>query len=121
MKAIDDVLHLSQIFGLLASEPGRIVVEFIFSVVWQLLDASLDDEGLLSHTLEQKSEWATKPQQMEIEGGGSCDKKWTEHNEMLKNFNTILAIEIIGKFLQNNVTSRILCLACRYLYVLVSF
>ena len=55
MKSIDDVLHLSKIYGLQVSEPGVILVEFVFSIVWQLLDASLDDEGLLELTPDKKS------------------------------------------------------------------
>ena len=29
-----------------------VLVEFVFSMVWQLPEASLDDEGLLDHTLQ---------------------------------------------------------------------
>ncbi|PON80187.1 Mediator of RNA polymerase II transcription subunit [Parasponia andersonii] len=115
MKSIDDVLRLSTKFGLLASEPGIVAVEFIFSMAWQLLDASLDDEGLLNRTLEQNSIWATIPQEMEIDGHCSYEEKWTEHNEILKNANTVMAIEIIGELLRNKVTSRILFLARRHL------
>lgn len=118
MKSVDAVLHLSNKFGLPASEPGIVVVEFIFSIVWQLLDASLDDEGLMNHTLEQSSRWAITPQEMEIDGHGSYDEKWTENNEILKSANTVMAIEIIGELLQNKVTSKILFLARRHLYVL---
>ncbi|KAF2287842.1 hypothetical protein GH714_002935 [Hevea brasiliensis] len=53
MKSIDAVLHLSQNFGLQASDPGILMVEFIYSIVWLLLDASLDDEGLLELTREE--------------------------------------------------------------------
>ncbi|KAH7522398.1 hypothetical protein FEM48_Zijuj07G0134100 [Ziziphus jujuba var. spinosa] len=111
MKSIDAVLHLSKMFGLPASEPGILLVEFIFSILWQLLDASLDDEGLLNHTLEQKSRWSTKPQEMEIDGHANYSEKSNEHNETLKNANTVMAIDIIGKLLQNKGTSRILFLA----------
>ncbi|EXB95840.1 hypothetical protein L484_010039 [Morus notabilis] len=114
-KSIDGVLHLSNIFGLPASEPGVFVVEFIFSMAWQLLDASLDDEGLLNLTLEQNSKWVTKPQDVEIDGHGGYGEKWSEHNELLKNANTVMAIEIIGEMLQNIVTSRILFLARRHM------
>lgn len=117
MKSIDAVLHLSKIFGLPASEPGILVVEFIFSVLWQLLEASLDDEGLLNHSLEQKSRWLTKSPEMEIDSHGSYDEKWNEHSEILQNANTVMAIEIIGKLLQHKGTSRILYLARRHLYV----
>ncbi|XP_021806493.1 mediator of RNA polymerase II transcription subunit 33A isoform X1 [Prunus avium] len=111
MKSIDSILHLSWIFGLPASDPGILVVEFLFSIVWQLLDASLDDEGLLNCTPEKKSKWAIEPQKMEIDCRGSYYEKRNEHNEILQESNTVVAIEIIGQFLQNKVTSRILYLA----------
>ncbi|XP_059650111.1 mediator of RNA polymerase II transcription subunit 33A [Cornus florida] len=113
MNSIDNVLHLSQIFGVRASEPGILAVEFIFSIVWQLLDASLDDEGLLELTPERKSRWETHPQDMELDGHDSYDEKRIEHRERLQNINTVVAIELVGQFLQNKVTSRILYLARR--------
>ncbi|KAM1829096.1 hypothetical protein ACFX1X_022308 [Malus domestica] len=117
MKSIESILHLSWNFGLQASDPGILVVEFLFSIVWQLLDASLDDEGLLNCTLEKKSKWAIEPQEMEIDCHGSYYEKRSEYNEILQETNTVMAIEIIGKFLQNNLTSRILDLARRNLPV----
>ncbi|GMP56604.1 hypothetical protein CsSME_00021025 [Camellia sinensis var. sinensis] len=111
INLIDNILHLSQIFGLQASEPGIVLVEFIFSIVWQLLDASLDDEGLLERTPEQKSQWLNKPQDMEVDSDDNYDEKRTEHQDRLLNLNTVMAIELIGQFLQNKVTSRILYLA----------
>ncbi|XP_022722791.1 mediator of RNA polymerase II transcription subunit 33A isoform X2 [Durio zibethinus] len=113
MKSIDATLNLSEIFGLQAMDPGILVVEFIFSIVWQLLDASLDDEGLLELTEGRVSMWAIKPQEMEIDGHDIYDEKKIEYHERLRNFNTTMAIEIIGQFLQNKVTSRILYLARR--------
>ncbi|THU51461.1 hypothetical protein C4D60_Mb06t31290 [Musa balbisiana] len=47
MASINDVLHLSEKFGIQASEPGVLVVEYVFSILWQLLDATLDDEGII--------------------------------------------------------------------------
>ncbi|PSS33906.1 Mediator of RNA polymerase II transcription subunit 33A like [Actinidia chinensis var. chinensis] len=111
MNSVDNVLHLSQIFGLEASEPGVIVVEFIFSIVCQLVDASLDDEGLLKLTPEKKSKWVTKSQDMEVASDDNYDEKRIEHQEILQNLNTAMAVELIGQFLQNKVTSRILYLA----------
>ncbi|KAJ9154385.1 hypothetical protein P3X46_027727 [Hevea brasiliensis] len=111
MKSIDAVLHLSQNFGLQAINPGILIVEFIYSIVWQLLDASLDDEGLLELTPEKKSGWATKLQEMEIDGHENYDEKRAEHLEKLQNLNTEMAIEIIGLFLKTKLTSRILYLA----------
>lgn len=117
MKSIDAVLHLSKIFGMSQSEPGIVVVEFIFSIVWQLLDASLDDEGLLEFTQEKKSRWAMLYQEMELDGRNN----YTEQIENLRSTNTLIAVELIGRFLQDKVSSRILCLARRNLYVFVIF
>lgn len=114
MKSIDATLHLSELFDLQAMEPGILVVQFIFSIVWQLLDASLDDEGLLELTEERVSRWAIKSQEMEVDD--IYDEKKIEYLERLQNFNTTMAIEIIGQFLQNKVTSRILYLARRNMY-----
>ncbi|KAK8555592.1 hypothetical protein V6N13_046120 [Hibiscus sabdariffa] len=113
MKSIDDVLHLSLIFGVQVSEPGLLLVEFIFLIVWQLLDASLEDEGLLELIPEKRSIWPTVTQDMEIDTADSCNKMRNEHHDMLYKGNTTIAIEIIGEFLQNKVTSRILFLAWR--------
>ena len=108
MKFIDDVLHLSDVFQLEATEPGVFLVQFLFSVVWQLVDASLDDEGLLELTLEKKSRWLQAAEDMEIDG--FADKR-SEHNEGVVKGNTIMAIELIGEFLRTRFTSRILYLA----------
>ncbi|KAF8015283.1 hypothetical protein BT93_H0935 [Corymbia citriodora subsp. variegata] len=113
MKSIDNILDLSQIFGLEACEPGILVVEFVFSLVWQLLDASLDDEGLIEMTPEKNSRWATKPLDMDIDGQDTFSGKETERHDMLHKANTSMAIEVIVAFLQNTVTARILFLARR--------
>lgn len=110
MNFLDSILHLTEIFGVHADEPGVLVVEIIFSLVWQLLDASLDDEGLLQLTPEKKSRWPIKPEDMEIDGC-IADMERNEQRERLKNLNTLLAIELIGQFLQNKVTAKILYLA----------
>jgi len=111
MKSIDGVLHLSNIFGVSQSEPGILVVEFLFSIVWQLLDASLDDEGLLEFTPDKKSRWAALYHDMELDRLDNYSDKKTEHHEKLQNVNTLMAVEMIGKFLQDKISSRILYLA----------
>ncbi|KAL8151423.1 hypothetical protein V2J09_021231 [Rumex salicifolius] len=112
LHSIDDVLHLSQIFGIQCAEPGILVVLLVFSIVWQLLDASLDDEGLLEYFSDKKSRWPTRLHDMDIDGSKSFGESRTHHEEMHR-MNTVLAVEIIGDFLQNKVTSRILYLARR--------
>lgn len=113
MESIDHVLGLSQIFGLQSCEPGLLVVEFVFSIVWELLDASLDDEGLLEITPEKKSRWVIRNQDMEVDNYDGIQGKNTENQEIIQKMNTVTAIEIIGDFFRNKVTSRILYLAWR--------
>ncbi|KAL5701678.1 hypothetical protein ACHQM5_026990 [Ranunculus cassubicifolius] len=111
MKSIDEVLHLSEILDLKKSEPGILVVGYVFSIVWQLLDATLDEEGLLELISEKKSKWAISLQDMEIDAEDSFNDKITEHHERLRKANSVMAVEQIGQFLQNKLTSRLLYLA----------
>ncbi|RDX87669.1 Mediator of RNA polymerase II transcription subunit 33A, partial [Mucuna pruriens] len=92
MKSIDDVLQLSQVYS------------------QKLLEASLDDEGLLDHTTENKPRWLSRSHDMDIDGPDSFSEKKTEHVEGFHKKNTAVAIEIIAEILQHKVTSRILSL-----------
>lgn len=107
MKAIDGALNLRKIFGLNSSEPGVLVVEYIFSVVWQLLDASLEDEGLMELLPEKESRWNTKLDDTEMH----CYDDKKIFRERLKSMNTMMSVEVIGLFLEDKVTSKILYLA----------
>lgn len=120
MQSIDCVLHISHVFGLQTSEAGTTVVGFIFSIVWQLLDASLDDEGLLEVTSEKQFRWVKSPHDMETDNHDNHYENQTEQQERMQKFNTVMAIELVVKFLENEVTSRILYLARKNMYVLYS-
>lgn len=111
MEAINDTLHLYQIFGLQGSESGLIVVEFVFAIVWELLDASLDDEGLMELTDERKSRWPITSQDMGLNNHDGFVGGRTEKHEGLCKMNTVMAIEIIGDFFRDKMTSAILYLA----------
>ncbi|XP_028223664.1 mediator of RNA polymerase II transcription subunit 33B-like [Glycine soja] len=75
-----------------------------------LLAASLDDEGLLDHTAENKPRWLSRSHDMNIDGPDSFTEKKTEQAEGFQKKNTAIAIEIIAEFLQQKMTSRILSL-----------
>ncbi|MQL96346.1 hypothetical protein Taro_029008, partial [Colocasia esculenta] len=111
LVSVDALLHLSETFGIQASEPGALVVEFVFCILWQLVDAALDDEGLQELTPEKKSKWTNKPQDMEMDGEENFDEKKTEFSEKLWKANTIMSIELIGQLLHHKVISRLLFLA----------
>ncbi|XP_068659535.1 mediator of RNA polymerase II transcription subunit 33A-like [Aristolochia californica] len=109
--SVDEVLYLSQVFGVQVSEPGVLVVAFVFAVMWQLVDATLDDEGLLELIPDTKPRWTIKPQDMEIDGEDNFDEKRSEHCEKLLKMNAVMTIELIGEFLKHRTTSRLLYLA----------
>lgn len=109
MNALDQVLHLSETFGLLVEEPGALLVLYAFSIVWQLVDAALDDEGLLQLP-GSEPKWPVKPPDTELVHIKYEDKR-KEYSEGLQNVNTTVAIQLIAQFLRNKVTSRILYLA----------
>lgn len=113
MKSIDDVRQLSQLYDQKACELGVVLVEFVFSIVWQLLEASLDDEGLIDDSPENKPRWLSKSCDMDIDEPGCFSEMKTEQKEGLKKENTAMAIEIIAEFLRNKTTSRLLSLVHR--------
>ncbi|KAL9240775.1 hypothetical protein vseg_014956 [Gypsophila vaccaria] len=108
MTSIDHVLGLSQMFHPQTREPEALLVDLVFTLVWQLLDVLLDDEGLLDLTPEKKSIWVTSSDGMGFDTFEEFDEKRFELRESLKSLNSALAVEIIGLFLQNGVTSKLL-------------
>ncbi|XP_076928952.1 mediator of RNA polymerase II transcription subunit 33A-like [Bidens hawaiensis] len=112
MDSIDSILHLSQIFGIKVTDSGSLLLEFIVSTVWQLVEAALEDEGLLELTEERKFKWNVS-QDMELDGSGSYDVKRNEYQQIMQSRNTVMAVELIGLFLQDKTTSKILFLARR--------
>lgn len=91
---MDKILQLSRLFDVPASEPGVLIVEFIFSIVWQLLEASIDDEGLLGFTPEKKFKWIPEPQYMDLDGHENfSDEKNAKHHKRLQSANTVMAID----------------------------
>jgi len=113
MESIDNVLQLSQVYSHKVCEPGVALVEFVFSILWQLLEATLDDEGLLDHVQENKPRWLSRSHDMDIAEYDCINEMKTEQKEGMQRKNTTIAIEIIVHFLQNKMTSRLLCLVHR--------
>lgn len=109
MNSVANILHLSELFGLETSKPGILVVEFVFKMVSQLLDACLSDEGLLELSQDTSSHWLIKSQGMEIDVPERKNEKTGSHDK-LQTLNTTMAIEMIAEFLRNTATSRLLYL-----------
>ncbi|CAH8320369.1 unnamed protein product [Eruca vesicaria subsp. sativa] len=98
MNSVANILGLPELFPMETSKPGVLVVEFVFKMVSQLLDACLSDEGLIKLS-----------QEMEIDAPEMYKEKTGSH-EKLQTLNTIMAIEMIAEFLRNIVISRLLYL-----------
>ncbi|XP_027358349.1 mediator of RNA polymerase II transcription subunit 33B-like [Abrus precatorius] len=99
MLSLHHVLPFSQLYD---SHPGVVLVHFVFTVVSQLLEASLDDEGLLGH----KPTTFSHPDL-------PLDPSNSNFNDALHTKNSAMAIQTIARFLQDKVTSRILSLLHR--------
>ncbi|CAH2052914.1 unnamed protein product [Thlaspi arvense] len=109
MDSVANILRLPELFRLETSKPGVLLVEFVFKMVSQLVDACLSDEGLLELSQDSSSQWVIKSQDMEIDAPERYTQKTGSH-EKLQTLNTIMAIEMIAEFLSNTVISRLLYL-----------
>jgi hypothetical protein len=58
---IDDAIQLSSTFVNRACEPSVFVMQCILCITWQLVDAILDDEGILELTSAKISQWPMRP------------------------------------------------------------
>uniref|UniRef100_A0A1J3IQ93 Mediator of RNA polymerase II transcription subunit 33A n=1 Tax=Noccaea caerulescens TaxID=107243 RepID=A0A1J3IQ93_NOCCA len=110
MTSVANILRLSELFGVETSKPGVLLVEFVFKMVSQLVDATLSDEGLLELSQDPSSQWLIKSQEMEIDDAPEIYNAKTGSHEKLQTLNTLMAIEIIVEFLRNTVISRLLYL-----------
>jgi hypothetical protein len=117
MNSIHHVLSLSQLYDDYHHDnpshphPGVVLVQFLFTLVWQLLQASLQDEGLLQHP---KSLLFVDPG---LDLTIDLDNHHHINKDALHAKNTATAIQFIARFLQDKVTSRILSLVQRDMYV----
>ncbi|RZC10244.1 Mediator of RNA polymerase II transcription subunit 33A isoform B [Glycine soja] len=99
MSSIHHLLHFSQLYSSLDPHPGVVLVLFLFTLVSQLLEASLSDEGLLQHS----------PRFLPVDPADIV----IDNNDALRRKNTAMAIQIISRFLHHKLTSRILALVQR--------
>ncbi|KAJ0235732.1 Mediator of RNA polymerase II transcription subunit 33A [Hirschfeldia incana] len=110
MSSVANILRLPELFRLETSKPGLLLVEFVFKIVSQLLDACLSDEGLIDPSQDSSSQWLIKSQDMELDAPERYNGKTGGTHEKLQTLNTIMAIEMVAEFLRNTVISRLLYL-----------
>uniref|UniRef100_A0A0E0AH84 Mediator of RNA polymerase II transcription subunit 33A n=1 Tax=Oryza glumipatula TaxID=40148 RepID=A0A0E0AH84_9ORYZ len=97
MQLIDDNLGLSKIFGFSTCEPG-------------LVDAALDDEGLLELIPDKKAHWPTRSNDVSAFDGTFSEQR-IDKIDKLQKMNNVITIELIGHLLHDKVITHILSLA----------
>ncbi|EPS68585.1 hypothetical protein M569_06182 [Genlisea aurea] len=116
MTMLEEELQLCKAFGSKHRENGGfLLVLFLFAIVWQLVDASCDDEGLFELS-GMAPRWPVRAfREMDVDDGdddvyGEGMMKKSQRTK-LEISNKAMAMELIGEFVQNDVTRRILLLA----------
>ncbi|CAL5186324.1 unnamed protein product [Lathyrus oleraceus] len=114
MNSIHHVLRLNQLYDDYHHphpnpHPGVVLVQFLFTLAWQLLQASLQDEGLLQH----KSSLLFLDPDPYPDHDLTMELDTHPHKHALHAKNTSTAIQFIARFLHDKLTSRILSLAQR--------
>jgi hypothetical protein len=115
VKAVDEALQLSQVFGTPLTELGQTVVLFLFTAISYLLDATAEDWGLQVGWSEKQ--WiltgSTGQHDMEIDVENTINEKRQRHRENLRRTNSLMAMEAIGKLMEHKRTSSLLRLVRR--------
>lgn len=124
MKYVDEALQLSQMGDTPLTEFGTCIAYFLFSLVTRLTDAIAEDwktpsawnekqtlsgsalHGQMSHGVADMEDDADEKEHMK--------KQEKEHS---KKNNSLLALELVAKIMQNKRTATLLRLVRRILYV----
>ncbi|KAL3700476.1 hypothetical protein R1sor_018498 [Riccia sorocarpa] len=120
VKYVDDVLQLSQMGETPVTEFGTCIAYFLFSLVSRLTEAVYDDwSGSSAWTEKQKGPTSGMHGQMSHTGNNEIeddtDEKRREEREQLRKSNSIQAVELVAKIMQNKRTASLLRLARRTL------
>jgi hypothetical protein len=72
---VDESLSLSKIFGISMNQRGVSVICHVLCILWQLIDAVSDEEGLLELTPEKKGQWPTRADDMSAFEGAFTEQR----------------------------------------------
>eukprot|EP00249_Psilotum_nudum_P014446 c24828_g1_i1 orf=179-4354(+) len=124
IAAVDESLQLSLSSGIQVLKLGTSVVHFLFSLVWMLVDATSEDWGLPPSRFDKQSKVAggasyglqsqatqETPSEVEMELEG----KQHEEREQMRRNNSLGAIELVAKILENKKTAALLRLSKKHL------
>ncbi|XP_010278916.1 PREDICTED: mediator of RNA polymerase II transcription subunit 33A-like [Nelumbo nucifera] len=101
--SVDDALELSKNYGFHVVEFGQAVVLFLFTVIINLIDSTMDDWGLQPASVGKISGLfgGGEHQDMDIDSKGNQNDKRREHCELLKKTNAFMTMEVLGKLTEN--------------------
>lgn len=97
VKAIDDNLQLSQIYGINVGDLGHTLVVFFFSTIVSLIDSTIDDWGLQIASMGglSGSFGSMEHHQRNVDIRGSQDTQRSGHREYIRNMNSLIAMEVL--------------------------
>ncbi|XP_068669237.1 mediator of RNA polymerase II transcription subunit 33A-like [Aristolochia californica] len=103
VKTVDDVLHISHRYGVRVTKVGHMAILFLFSVIVSLIDSTLEDWGLQFPSADKSISLHTTTGllDMDVDMGGNAIDKRNEHREHLRRMNAFMAIELVGKLMEN--------------------
>lgn len=117
VKAVDETLQLSKSTGMTVSDLGSGVVLFIFFLVWRLVDATCEDWGISMGRFDKQDKILQNQnsQSFGMEVDENLEDKRREECEQMRKANSIAAIDLVSKIMQNKKTGSLLRLARRNL------
>ncbi|XP_068668880.1 mediator of RNA polymerase II transcription subunit 33A-like [Aristolochia californica] len=103
VKTVDDVLQISHRYGVNVTEVGHVAILFLFSVIVSLIDSTLEDWGLQFPSADKSISLHTTTGllDMDVDMGGNAIDKRNELREHLRRTNAFMAIELVGKLMEN--------------------
>ncbi|KAI5057516.1 hypothetical protein GOP47_0027531 [Adiantum capillus-veneris] len=115
VKAVDEVLQLSVLSGVSASDFGTATVQFLLILFWRLMEATLEDwRTFYGKSDKQDTGFQNSVQfdsTMEVDEG--LNEQQMREREHLQKANWIAAIRLAAKMLENKKTFSLLRLAQR--------
>jgi hypothetical protein len=111
VKAVDEALHLSQLYGVSVSDFGTVAVQFLLTLIWRLMDATLEDWGVLIARTAKQELAMHQGQESYMEVDQYMAEKQAGQLEQMHAANCIAAIDLVSKIIQNKMMKCLLRVA----------
>ena len=113
VKAVDEGLQLSQLYGVSVSDFGTVAVQFLLMLIWRLMDATLEDWGvLITRTTKQEHVMQMHhKEESHMDVDDYMEEKQVGQREQMHATNCIAAIDLVSKIMQNKMLKCLLRIA----------